>query len=461
MKVQHNKILIITAGIVTSLSPLAQDKPHDPARDQARTADAKASERQHPIFLTTDVIFGCKLATASKQNDSVSDAVVNTKTGAIDGFVTKSGRILPFQDVVWVQAEKCFATRDASAGVNGTARTPDEATKDRSAAAAEASVSRKQRMKHAHNDGQCYLLSKLTEYPIVGFEQSDEGRERAVIGSIGGAFIDVRSGTLAFVSTSVGGVLGIGAESRVIPWSAVNLSHSDDGDPQLMTTLSKKRLENAPAYGEGPDNLDNASYRDSLYSFFGTDRADFDATRGDDDVSLMTLGKVLGADIVRGADNEDSLTDLIVNPENGQISHAICEQGGVVPIGALTWNAKHRRFDLGKDATSIDADSSASKVLASTLGDYTVMCNGEECGELEDLYFDAKTKRFAYIAVSGDGVRVLPWRSAVFTTSSPRQIKLDCSKEALKNAPQLDGKVGATIYSPAFRERVDAVDKGR
>ncbi|MCB9919786.1 MAG: hypothetical protein H6832_15395 [Planctomycetes bacterium] len=479
----YKSIMMLAAGTIGA-STISQNVIAQ-TRDgvASSSVDAKRSA-QHPVFLSTDVLFGCKVMEDGERHSKVSDALVDVSTGNIEGVITKNGQVYPFHSLTWNPETKCFErsmhaapnTHEGTAHVAKaeSAETADEVeTADRKAEAAnqvepetpapvDASTPLPAtKSKHAvrHSTNSCYMLSKLVEYPLVGYEQTTEGRKKTEIGSIGGAFIDARSGKLAYVSTSVGGVLGIGAESRVIPWSAVEVKRNVDGDQQIVASLTAQRLEKAPAYGEGPDNLNNPEYRDSLYSYYGTDRADFEPARNDA-MSLMTLSKVLGAEIVRGNDKEDSLSDLILNPENGQITHAICENGGVVPIGALQWDAKDKRFRIGQDTASVDVDASAPKVLASTLSDYMVMCTGEECGDLEDFYFDAKTNRFAYIAVAYDGMRVLPWRSATLTTSEPRKINLSCSKEAMKSAPELDGKVGATIYSPAFRERVEAIVRG-
>ncbi|MCA8970862.1 MAG: hypothetical protein KDC95_13795 [Planctomycetes bacterium] len=472
----YKSIMMLAAGMIgastISNTVTAQDRDEVASSrvDVTRTA-------QHPVFLSTDVLFGCKVMEDGERHSEVRDALVDISTGTIEGVVTKNGQVYPFHSLTWNPETKCFErsmhveshTHDGyvEASKAARAKAEDEETdadhaKSETAAPADASSPRQDRQsKHAvrRSTNSCYMLSKLVEYPLVGYEQTTEGRKKTEIGSIGGAFIDARSGKLAYVSTSVGGVLGIGAESRVIPWSAVEVKRNVDGDQQIVASLTAQRLEKAPAYGEGPDNLNNPEYRDSLYSYYGTDRADFEPARKDA-MSLMTLSKVLGAEIVRGNDKEDSLSDLILNPENGQITHAICENGGVVPISALEWDAKDKQFRIGQDTASVEVDASAPKVLASTLEDYMVMCNGEECGDLEDFYFDAKTNRFAYIAVAYDGMRVLPWRSATLTTSEPRKINLSCSKEAMKSAPELDGKVGATIYSPAFRERVEAIVQG-
>lgn len=424
-------------AITSSLGALALLGLLNPAMAQA-DRDSASLQEQQPTFLSTDVLMGCETKGPNARVDSVDDALVDASSGRITALIMSSGAITNFDRVHWnAEAKRLdFKAADTRGGKVVEASSP--------------------RTSPALAVGECFLLSSIMEYPIVGSERTDNGRTELDLGSAGGAFVDIRSGHVAYVTTSVGGMLGIGAESRVIPWAAVEVNHNAQGEYRLRTTLTEQRLERAPAFGSGPDNLDNPEYRDTLYSYYGVDRARFEpASR--DKASLVTFDLVQGATILRGTDDKGALKDLIVASDSGEVTYALCENGDVLPIGALKWDAANKQFRVGSEVKGASIQVDERPILASALGDYTVMCGTEDIGALEEVYFDTNSGKFSYVAIDHDGVRVLPWSALSFAMQDDEpHIMVNRSMAALKAAPELDGKVGATIYSPAFRERVDA-----
>ncbi len=406
------------------------------AQENNGAQEQRASKE--PIFISTDTLVGCKATCHNQAEDTIADALVDPSTGCVQAFIMKSGALQSAESLRWDASNKCFVPASSKAN---------------SSKLMNASSSQSNSQEDLE---QSFLLSKVIEYPLMGTKRTDAGYSDDKLGSIGGAFMDVRSGQLAYVTTSVGGVLGIGAESRVIPWAAVHIRRNDAGQHTFRSSISEKRLDKAPAVGEGPDNLNNPDYRDTLYSYYGVRRADFEPTTKES-ASVVPMERILGATIARASGNDEILTDLVLNPESGQVAYALCKSGKVMPIDAFTWNAFEKRFRVKDNVTgsTLEADK-GRHLLASALTEFTVMCAGEKCGELEDIYFDTDKKRIAYLSVSGDSVRVLPWSLiAIHAVGEKQQLHLNCSREILNSAPELDGKVGATIYSPAFRSRVD------
>ncbi len=127
-------------------------------------------------------------------------------------------------------------------------------------------------------------------------------------------------------------------------------------------------------------------------------------------------------------------------------------------MSALRWDQSKRGFTLVGDAAAAPLPPDGQLLLASALATIEVVCDSETYGFLEDVYFDAGTGKLGYAAVYSRGVRVVPWRSVSFdATLEPRRLRLECTRGEVDAAPELDGEMGATIYSPAFRERVDAL----
>ncbi len=59
---------------------------------------------------------------------------------------------------------------------------------------------------------------------------------------------DLRS--ISYVVLSRGGVLGVGAENFAIPWQAVRLSRADNGDQQIVLSISSEQLEQAEGFSD-------------------------------------------------------------------------------------------------------------------------------------------------------------------------------------------------------------------
>lgn len=414
----------------------------------AEGARGRPAETQ-PIFVSTDVLVGCKAQGPGKDEDVVGDALIEASSGRIVGLIMESGVVSSFENVRWNAAEKGFTCLEHAGRATGAV--------DAASPRGEQGTNRN-RQTHPQSVNGTFLLSSVVSYPLMGYERDDEGaREDTKLGSVGGAFIDTESGHVAYLTTSVGGVLGIGAESRVIPWSAVTIAQDAEGHYRFRSSITAERLESAPKFGEGPQNLNNPEYRDTLCSYYGTKRADFEPASSDN-VGLVPVDEMIGATIVRGAGENDALADLILDPEGGQVTLALCRKGDVVPVDALHWDAREKHFRVSSDAQIKKTSPDTKLVLASAVADFDVMCAGEECGDLEDIYFDTSTCKLTYLSIDCDGVRVLPWSAVSLNTSGEEpRIELNCSRRFLESAPELDGEVGATIYSPAFRERVAAL----
>lgn len=424
----------------------------------ASTAFAQSSKDakvdHYPIFIAADKVIGCKVESAAGVKDEVQDAIVDTETGRIHAVLCSSGMIAPFQSFTWNPESKCFQVRSDAWRGHDSMKAGDKQSR-----AEEASAQRRTSKAMLPTGDKCFLMSKLIDSPLQGYESTENGRNAVELGSVGGAFIDVRSGHIAYLTTSVGGVLGIGADSKVIPYSATTLRRSEDGDYRLATALTEARLEKAPTLGEELDHLDNPPYRDSLYSYYGVQRADFDPrTNEKDSVQIMTVAKVIGSPVKHATapnDDTDEIESLIIDPTSGAVVSALCSSGKVMPIQALNWNAKDKCFVVDGSAAGKNWSADGKQVLVTRLSDLPLMCEGKACGSCSDLYFDTSAKKITYVTVDHDGVRVLPWSVIRITSNGDEQvIAVNLTREAIKSAPELDGTVGASIYSPAFRARV-------
>lgn len=80
---------------------------------------------------------------------------------------------------------------------------------------------------------------------IVGTKVKDaQGKD---IGEIDALIIDSQEGKVTHAVIGKGGLLGVGEQKVVVPWSDVKMTRDSDGD-RVAVTMDASRLENAPRY---------------------------------------------------------------------------------------------------------------------------------------------------------------------------------------------------------------------
>jgi len=88
------------------------------------------------------------------------------------------------------------------------------------------------------------------------------------IGEIEGVMIDKPTGEVAYAVMSFGDFLGIDDRHHPLPWSLLNY---DTGKGGYVVKLSRRQLEEAPAYAdrEAPDWGDR-TYESALHAYYRT-----------------------------------------------------------------------------------------------------------------------------------------------------------------------------------------------
>jgi hypothetical protein len=115
----------------------------------------------------------------------------------------------------------------------------------------------------------CTQSSKIAGYAVFAGEEE--------LGSGGTVLLEPKTGTVAFLSLSTGGILGMGETTYLIPWAALKLSKIEDMDAYRMElTKGKDQLELAPKLGDEGADLNKKEFRLKLYSFYGVEPPAFD-----------------------------------------------------------------------------------------------------------------------------------------------------------------------------------------
>ncbi len=99
---------------------------------------------------------------------------------------------------------------------------------------------------------------------IMGAKVKDRGGKD--VGSVSNLILD-KTGKVAFVIVSHGGVAGFGGKNVSVPVGAVTLSGSGE-KKQVVLNVSEEQLNSAPEYNHLAD-LMNPTYTEVTYRFFG------------------------------------------------------------------------------------------------------------------------------------------------------------------------------------------------
>jgi sporulation protein YlmC with PRC-barrel domain len=103
---------------------------------------------------------------------------------------------------------------------------------------------------------------------LIGMNVKDPVGED--LGSIEDVIVG-QDGRVQHIIISHGGVLGIGGRNTPVPWEAAQLRV--EADDEVMTNISKERLENAPSFtGDDYPNFADRQYDQQLRSYYGVEQ---------------------------------------------------------------------------------------------------------------------------------------------------------------------------------------------
>jgi len=210
-----------------------------------------------------------------------------------------------------------------------------------------------------------YMLSTdLEDATLVG--SNGEG-----IGDIDDLVVDRSSGHIGFVTLKTGGVLGIGAETRVVPWEA--LTRTDENEFRI--SIASNRIENAPQFDSSRiADLNNRQSNQRIYAYYQVQPREIirDGQRPTDtqyassgQKTYILADGVVGSDVYnRQGEDLGSIDDLIISVNRGSTPYAIVSFGGVlgvgrdlvaVPMKAFSWDQAEERYVLDTTRERLDS----------------------------------------------------------------------------------------------------------
>jgi sporulation protein YlmC with PRC-barrel domain len=88
------------------------------------------------------------------------------------------------------------------------------------------------------------------------------GQQDEEIGSISDLLVDVQTGQVAFAIVSAGGVLGVGGDQYIVPWTALQVSPEAE---DARINISQDRLQEAPT----GDSVADRQEAEQIHQFYG------------------------------------------------------------------------------------------------------------------------------------------------------------------------------------------------
>lgn len=87
------------------------------------------------------------------------------------------------------------------------------------------------------------------------------------LGHIEEIMLDLRTGNVAYVVVSFGGILGIGSKLFAVPWQALQI---DQDNEQVIMNVDRELLENAPGFDDDnwPQTAEPA-WLGEVYTYYG------------------------------------------------------------------------------------------------------------------------------------------------------------------------------------------------
>jgi sporulation protein YlmC with PRC-barrel domain len=103
----------------------------------------------------------------------------------------------------------------------------------------------KQELKVSKENLQQHVTDINKASKLIGMQVRNTKNE--MLGKINDVVIDQKSGKVAYVAMSIGGVLGVGDKLVAIPFEAFTPNQGQDG---LMLNIEKQRLQQAPGFSQ-------------------------------------------------------------------------------------------------------------------------------------------------------------------------------------------------------------------
>jgi hypothetical protein len=235
----------------------------------------KSVPRPEPLLLKLATVIGTEVVNSKQEKlGRIDELLFDTQSGKVhDAVLALAGNhyerrvSVRWDGLAWDPlTRKCLYERTREELERAPAWKPDSRSSDKdkdrgSAATAEATVSRQ-------GVGGLMPATRLATLRVAA--GTDD------LGTPADVYTELRTGSMAFLTVTLGDVLGIGGKTYVIPWGALSMEDGNDQKAVLrVANMDRKQIENAPKL-QGKDDVQNPTYRGRLYQFFGVRVPEFE-----------------------------------------------------------------------------------------------------------------------------------------------------------------------------------------
>ncbi|MFI4854033.1 MAG: PRC-barrel domain-containing protein [Phycisphaerales bacterium JB065] len=367
-------VVPIAAIMLAAGTTLGQTGHTDPKHDQPTpTAQNPAMERGAMFALAADIRGREIYNRENEQIGTLTELIIDTRTGTVQYAVVSFGGWLgidsesvavPMGAFAWDRSEQRFLLPTTRAKVEAAPKFNSEnwdqlydrswRERTRQAFGSLPGVEKQdlprespERKDRTHDR---FILSKDLADATLFANKSEE------LGGIGDLIIDRNSGAIGFVTLEKGGVLGIGAETYILPWEALSRTTNNE----FAVQINKDSIDNAPKID--PAEIADLSSREvtsEIYAFYKVQpRQEMDIwNRSNTSTTLYASAhSLLGSDVVdRSGEQLGEISDMVVHFRSGTALYAVVSYGGVagigsesvtVPLNMLSWDRAEDRFEL-------------------------------------------------------------------------------------------------------------------
>jgi sporulation protein YlmC with PRC-barrel domain len=357
-----------------------------------------------------------------------------------------------------------------------------------------------------------YMLStKLDDAMILG----QDGEE---FGAIEDLILDHRSGDIGFVTLETGGVLGIGAETRIVPWEALTRRENT----RFSVAMNASQVETAPKVRtDKVAELRNERMNKDIYAFYSVEaRRDWAGGNDIGQTMFASASSIADSEIVnRQGETLGEIDDLVIGLDRGNAPYAVVSYGGVVGIGdetvaiplrALSWDRSEDRFELpltrdrlenapefdsknlngiddenwrnetrrvfgevpnldrandrrnnpGNDARDRSNRNLDAYLLASKVRGMNIVGSGDEqLGSVKDVILDRTTGHVGFVTMEVDGTmdidaEIIAVPWEALTRADNNRFRIQSTRASLQKAPRIEAERIADLNDRQFTQRI-------
>lgn len=176
---------------------------------------------------------------------------------------------------------------------------------------------------------------------VLGLEIKNNSDKN--VGEIGDLIVDPSTGEIRYAVLEVGGVLGVGEDRRVVPWSFIQVvpDEKDAEKCHARTMLTEDQVKAAPGYKK--DQRYEADLDKRIESAFGKDDSWAYVGKGE---PVFVSARAMDGVVVRDPANKEvgKVQRLILAPINGCVAYAVIDttkdagdKDVVLPFGRLAY----------------------------------------------------------------------------------------------------------------------------